>query len=260
MKTPLGETYFAPPWLKYPNCPKESAFWKDGNGAEYLLEYKKNVTEDEEYLKYFPKAITFADEIEASESLSQPTRDYLASDKKPIFLKLWTPKGEIVPKPCMEEGKYIIMYETLFTDKSVIPIGTEHYHSVYEIIDAVKEDIMNLDIPEEDKNTIWDELEYTVCLNAVYYKFVTEIKFVKELKRTKDKSIVCHSENLRYGVQINDDGTFTGENYMGAVIMQVRDEINRAYENYQYIDWDISGGPSSVDFCNCVVHSGHIPK
>jgi hypothetical protein len=248
------DKYFAPPWLKYPNSPLESAFWNDGNGAEYLLEYKHHVTEDDEYLVKFPKSIIYQNPIEASDNLSKPTRDYLASNKKPIFVKLWTPDGKAIYHPKLDDENYTVMYDTLFTDKSVIPIGTEHYHTIYEIIDVVKEDIMNLNLPEDDKKTIWDELEYTVCLNAVYYKFVTEIKFCKELKRTRNNSIFCLSDNLEYGVKMNDDGTFTGKNYMGAVIMHVRDEINKVYENYDEIDWELSGGANSRNLCNCLLH------
>jgi len=36
--------------------------------------------------------------------------------------------------------------------------------------------------------------------------------------------------------------------------MHVRDEINKVYENYDEIDWELSGGANSRNLCNCLLH------
>ena len=61
-----NEKYLAPPWIKYPYAPKESSFWNDGSGAEYLIKYNEYVKDIDDYENIFPKAITFTDDIKPS--------------------------------------------------------------------------------------------------------------------------------------------------------------------------------------------------
>lgn len=247
-----NNSYIAPPWIKYPTHPEHSSFWKTGSGAEYLLKYNETVEDEEEYKKLFPKAPTFTEEIKAADSLSDEAKNYLNSSNKPLFIKLWRadakPKYEI---DLNETKNVIFMFDTVFIDKSShIHIGNKSYDSASEIVELAEQEIKSKS-PE-----LWDEMKYTVILNAVYYKFITDINFTKELIKTNDKTIVFKSDNLEWGVQESDDGTYIGKNLLGLAVMELRDTISDVYANYDSIDWNISGDPYSQERCSC----GHVHK
>ena len=242
--------YIAPPWIKYPTFPEHSSFWKSGTGAEYLLKYKENLENEEEYLKLFPKAPTFTQDLIPSDSLSKETKDYLKSSTKPLFIKLWKEDGKPKYDVDVNERKDLIfMFDTLLRDESAhIHIGNKTYSSANEIIELVESELTKQS-PE-----IWDELKYTVLLNAIYYKFVTDINFTKEVIKTKDAMIVFKSDNLDWGVQETDDGKYVGKNLLGLATMELRDVLTPVYKHYDEIDWELSGDPYSEEHCMC----GHV--
>ena len=83
------------------------------------------------------------------------------------------------------------MYDTLCKDTSHhIHIGTKTYDSAKEIISLVENDFKN------KSSKIWDELKYTLYLNALYYKIIIDINFTTELIKTGDIGIVFKSDNL----------------------------------------------------------------
>ncbi len=238
--------YIAPPWIKYPTYPKNSSFWKSGSGAEYLLKYKENIDDEEEYLKIFPIAPTFMDDLTPSESLSEETKKYLSSSSKPLFIKLWKEDAKAKYVFDVDNNKdVIIMFDTLLYDTSShIHIGNKGYSSANEIVELAEAELKNA--PQ-----VWEELKYTVLLNAIYYKFVTDINFTKEVLNTKDRIIVFKSENLELGVQETDDGNFLGKNLLGLAVMELRDVLVEIYANYDDIDWNLSGNPYSEEHCTC---------
>ncbi len=244
------EKYVAPPWIKYPTSPRHSNFWKTGSGAEYLLTYKENVNDEEEYLKLFPQAPTFGEDITPADSLSQEAKDYLNSPSKPLFIKLWENDGKPKYDIKLDDRKnQVYMFDTLLFDKSShIHIGTEKYDSANDIYELVKSEICDYS-PE-----VWEELKYTVLINAVYFKIVSDINFTKELIKTKNRDILFRSENLELGVEELEDGSFRGNNVLGRAVMEIRDVVKDVYENYNLIDWDISGEPYSKEHCACLLH------
>jgi hypothetical protein len=244
--------YIAPPWIKYPTYPEKSVFWKTGTGAEYLLDFKKNVENMDEYLKIFPKAPTFLEDIEPSDSLNIETNNYLHSSSKPLFIKLWSedakPKYDI---DINEVKDGIIMYDTLLYDKSKhIHIGNKKYDSVNGILQLLESEL------NKKSNIVWEELKYTVLLNAIYYKFVTDINFTKEVIKTGNSTIIFKSDNLELGVQETDDGKYIGKNLLGLAVMELRDVLSLVYEHYDEIDWNVSGNPYSEEHCSCMHNHG----
>ncbi|OED29861.1 NADAR family protein [Methanosphaera sp. WGK6] len=240
------KTYIAPPWIKYPTYPEKSNFWRTGTGAEYLIQFNENVNDKDEYYKIFPKAPSFGDKIIADDSLSENTKKLLGDSTKPLFINLWSSTGK--PKYNIDFNKnndYIFMYDQLIKDESThIHIGTDKYSSAKEIISVIENNFRN----KSDK--IWEELKYTVYINALYYKIVTDINFTKELIKTGDKGIVFKSDNLEWGVE-EENGKFIGKNLFGLAMMEIRDVLNAVYKNYDKIDWDLSGDPYSKERCMC---------
>ena len=243
-------TMLAPPWIKYPTYPKNASFWKSGAGAEYLLKFNETIKDKEEYYKVFPVAPSFTEEIEPSNDLSQEAIDYLASKERPLFLKLW--KSDAKPDVTFERSTsepYIYMYDTILIDDSKhIHIASKAYSSAEEIIHLAETEIKSV------SQDLWDELKYTVFLNALYYTIVSDINFTKQLLKTSDMGIVFKSDNLEWGVEEKEKGVFVGKNLMGIAMMEIRDVLYGVYENYDDIDWDISGEKYSKEVCNCNLH------
>lgn len=242
--------YIAPPWIKYPTNPEKSDVWRSGSCAEYLIKYNKNVENKDEYLKIFPKAPTFTDEIKPSDELSQTTIDFIEDSKRPLFIKLWQPSGK--PKYTFNnkiESNTIIMYDTILFDTSNhIHIGRDKFDSVEEIVAILEGEFKSLG--EE----FWDEIKYTFYINALYYKIVSDINFTKELMKTNDNPIVFKSANLEWGIDEDNDKVF-GKNLFGLAMMEIRDVVNEVYKNYDKIDWDLSGEPYTKERCMCNHHS-----
>lgn len=245
------DSYIAPPWIKYPTAPEKSDFWRTGTGAEYLIKFNENTVNKENYYKIFPKSPTFSKDLKPSDSLSNEAHDLINSKLKPLFIKLWSCDGK--PKYNIdfnEDKNYIQMYDTIYSDNSShIHIGTKTYDSAKEIISLVEQTI------KSKSPQLWDELKYTVYINALYYKIVTDITFTKELIKTKDVGIVLKSDNLEWGVTF-DNGKLIGQNLFGFAMMEIRDVLKDVYENYDLINWDISGDPYSKERCAC----GHVHK
>ncbi len=59
------------------------------------------------------------------------------------------------------------------------------------------------------------------------------------LLKTGDQILVYYNQDKDWGLQVKN-GKITGKNLQGLALMQVRDEIRKVYENYDYIDWNIS--------------------
>ena len=148
-----------------------------------------------------------------------------------------------------ERNDVIFMFDTLLYDESRhIHIGTKAYSSANEIVELVESEL------RKKSTDLWEELKYTVLLNAIYYKFVTDINFTKEVIKTKDRIIVFKSDNLEWGVQETEEGRYVGKNLLGLAVMELRDVLTPVYENYDDIDWELSGDPYSEERCSC----GHV--
>lgn len=242
--------YIAPPWIKYPTNPKKSDVWRTGSCAEYLIKFNENVDDKEEYLKIFPEAPSFTDEIKPSDTLSDVTCDFIEDPKRPIFIKLWQSDGK--PKYTFDDkidSNTIVMYdEILFDTSSHIHIGKDKFDSVEEIVALLESEFKSLG--EE----FWDEIKYTFYINALYYKIVSDINFTNELIKTRDNPIVFKSANLEWGIDQDNDKVF-GKNLFGLAMMEIRDVVKDVYANYDLIDWDLSGEPYTKKRCMCNHHT-----
>ncbi len=90
-------------------------------------------------------------------------------------------------------------------------------------------------------------------INSLYYKLVTDINFINEVIKTGEHDIIFKSDNLEYGVEEND-GNIIGKNLRGLAIMEIKDQLRRVYENYEDIDWNLSGGAYSKQRCACMMY------
>lgn len=95
------------------------------------------------------------------------------------------------------------------------------------------------------EQSLWDQLKATIVLQGNYYKFAQNPQMRDFLLATGDKLLIEASPLDRiWGVGLAEDNpnilnpaTWRGQNLLGFVLMEVRDELRRVYANYDKIDW-----------------------
>ena len=95
-------------------------------------------------------------------------------------------------------------------------------------------------------DSIWDKVKYTIVLTGNYYKFSQNHDLRNFLLSTKNKVLAEASPYDKvWGIKMKYDSEnienpffWKGKNLLGFALMEVRDEINRVYKNYNIIDWE----------------------
>ena len=100
------------------------------------------------------------------------------------------------------------------------------------------------------KNILTYTLLFNLKNNDKSNTFTTYLYVNTSTKHIKYKIIFFKSDNLEWGVTI-DDGKLIGQNLFGFAMMEIRDVLCDVYENYDLIDWDLSGSPYSKERCSC---------
>lgn len=223
----------APPWIKYPKIPLGSMWWRQGPSEYYLEHYRDYIDDNELYEKLFPKPMTWNRIRQVDESISPELKKFIkrsggkykffTNDGKPTHTINYESKTNIKE---INDTVFDLKYPYTF------PFASMEY-TAYTFIEEEK----NKDWGVNGKPT-WDEVKYTLCLNANYSKIVSDKKLVDKLLKTGDKLLI-YLDDSEWGVQKQDDN-IKGENLQGLALMQVRDEIRKVYENYDIIDWDIT--------------------
>ena len=137
---------------------------------------------------------------------------------------------------CME--KYMMYNKALlFDDKNIANeiLNTNQPKAIKELGRKVK----------NFNDEAWDKMKYKIVFTGNYYKFSQNTDLRNFLLSTKNKVLVEASPYDKvWGIKMKYDDEnienpffWKGENLLGFALMQVRDEIKRAYKNYDLIDW-----------------------
>ena len=92
---------------------------------------------------------------------------------------------------------------------------------------------------------VWDKIKYTIVITGNYHKFSQNADLRNFLLSTKNKILAEASPYDKvWGIKMKYDDEnienpflWKGENLLGFALMEVRDEINKVYKNYDIIDW-----------------------
>ena len=145
----------------------------------------------------------------------------------------WNPTG--TPKYSFDKIKdypskdNIILVDDYFGDSLLhgdFRIGAEKFNSFYDVKRA----------KESVEYDIWDNIKYTVYLNALYYRIMEDDYLKNRLLESEDKIILFENPDEYFGVRIEEEG-FICQNQIGFALMEVRDELRRIYENSDSINW-----------------------
>lgn len=96
------------------------------------------------------------------------------------------------------------------------------------------------ELNEDLKRNVWNEVRYSVVLNLLYFRIMSDDELIKKLMETEDKIILADStvdDDFDYWAVDLNENELIGENYLGFALMELRDEINRVYKNNDKIDW-----------------------
>lgn len=208
--------YAAPRWLVYPQLSLATIGWRMGAGENYVMNMPYY---GEEFDKLFPRPRYW--EINLFES---PYRPFA-----PIGF-FWNEDGK--PKyPHADEGIKVNEFITL-TDEKDFTSDTFTFKSIEHALllskalyfeKSNKNDLKDIEYTSDEEKT-WRIYEYSVLLNASYFKIMQDEELRKKLLETGDEPLIYDSDD--------------NENLFGRALMELRDEIRRLCKNEDLIDWE----------------------
>lgn len=212
--------FAAPQWLVYPQLSAWTIGWRMGAGENYVMNMPYST---EEFKKLFPKPQSWS--FRASKSLYKPhplLGYFWSEDGKPKYPN--SPKGiEVNDFIGMDDEKEF--YSDAFTFKSIehaVLLSKYLYFDKYGQKDKDFDELNELKLaPDAEKR--WEIYNYSVILNASYFKVMQDENLKKWLLETGNEPLIY----------ISDDG----ENLFGRALMELRDEIRRICKNEDKIDW-----------------------
>jgi ribA/ribD-fused uncharacterized protein len=118
---------------------------------------------------------------------------------------------------------------------------SEHYFQAMKTIDAAKQEAIRLAPSPSIAAKMgrdrrlglrhdWDQIREDVMMTALRAKFTTHEAIKRILLETGNREIVEHTAKDRYWA---DGGDGTGQNRLGALLMQLRDELRAAQVHQQ---------------------------
>ncbi|MBO5151328.1 MAG: DUF1768 domain-containing protein [Methanobrevibacter sp.] len=220
--------FAAPRWLVYPELDPYTIGWRMGYGEDYAMNEPWHTAE---FNKLFPKPQNWSFDSRKSDFKRMPLLGYL-----------WRDYGEA--KYSQISGDVIEVNDFITFEQRDLEFRNNHFYfksiehavlaSKYSLFDKADPIYTSLNALKRgfeltcDEIDYWNNLKYTVLLNACYYKFMQDDSLKQKLLDTGNKSLVY----------ISDDEWGGKDNLLGFALMELRDEIQRLYENENLIDWE----------------------
>lgn len=222
--------FAAPRWLVYPELDPYTIGWRMGYGEDYAMNEPWHTAE---FNKLFPEPQNWSFDSRKSDLKRIPLLGYF-----------WRDYGE-AKYSHIDENPIKVNDFITFNQKD-LEFRNNHFHfksiehavlaskySLFEKADPIYTSLNTLKRGFEltsDEIDYWNRWKYTVLLNACYYKFMQDDSLKERLLATGEKSLVY----------VSDDEWGGKDNLLGFALMELRDEIQRLYENENLIDWQYS--------------------
>ena len=199
--------FAAPRWLAFPSYSPGSMLWRMGAGEDYSMNHPHR---SKEYGELFSMPRYWEYYINRIQIGPQPPIGFL-----------WSAEG----KPKYPKTSHGIEVNSFMTpdDEGKFSADTFTFNSISQAL-AVSRRLYLERYSDEVGEDDWKRHEYTVLLNACYFKVMQD----EQLKR---RLLETGSEPLVY---VSDDE----ENLFGRALMELRDEIRRICKNEDLIDWE----------------------
>ena len=199
--------FHAPRWLVYPQYSFSSIYWRMGPGENYAM---NSLTHSNEFEELFPAPSCWRYGLSHfSRNPTPPLAFFWREDGKPKYPETTEGLdvgGFITPN---DEGKFTCDSFTFTSIEDAVDLSRRAFFERYS---------------DEDLDRIWRECEYSVLLNACYFKVMEDDELKKKLLETGDEPLIYDSDD--------------GENLFSRALMELRDEIRRICTNEDLIDWE----------------------
>ena len=93
-------------------------------------------------------------------------------------------------------------------------------------------------------SSVWDDVKHSIILTGSWNKFTQDDSLRKFFSETKDVLVEASPYDSIWGIKMAADNIdsknpckWKGQNMLGFALMEVRDEIQMVYKNYDMIDW-----------------------
>jgi len=172
------------------------------------------------------------------------------------FVFFWKPQNNVINESCLSQWQYsefnvdgdryyyaeqYMMAEKarLFKDKEILKLIMESKDP--KEMKALGQKVRNFD------QELWNKTRYSIVLNGNYFKFAQNKEMRNFLLATGDKMLVEASPMdtiWGIGLSVNNEKAYNpnlwrGQNLLGCVLMEVRDDLKNVYRNYNKIDWQL---------------------
>jgi ribA/ribD-fused uncharacterized protein len=170
------------------------------------------------------------------------------------FLFFWKPNNEVVNESCLgqwqlskfivEIDEYICAEQYMMAEKARLFEDEEVRNLIMKSMDPKEMKVLGKKVKNFDQ-TVWDKVKYSIVLNGNYYKFSQNKNIRNYLLSTGNKVLVEASPlDTIWGIGLgkenekaNNPNTWRGKNLLGFALMEVRDEVQNVYKNYDIINW-----------------------
>ena len=208
--TLIDNKFPAPEWLVYPEIPAGSIGWRMGYGEDYLNVLFKPEFDRKEYMKLFdePKNWDFNEKF----------AEYMEF-RFNLYAMGWSDRG--LPKYEASTGeKYNLNGEFMRR------LLSEEFRIGAEFYDTLKDAYEDSKWSAKLRNVDWNKTKYTVLLNILYFKIMEDDYLIDNLVKTGNQPL-----------SVNLEDQYWKDELLDLALMEVRDEINRLFENTDRIDW-----------------------
>ena len=212
--------YAAPRWLVYPELSAWTIGWRMGYGEHYVMFEPPHTNE---FKKLFPMPKYWQFGLKNRQYRPYPLLAYFWNlHGKPKYPK--ASRGiEVTDFMAMDEvGQF---RSDTFTFRSIEEAVLVSKYLYFEKCgrDADYETLKKgFELTDEEEER-WKTYEYSVILNACYFRVMQDVVLKQKLLETGDEPLICASDD--------------GEDLFARALMELRDEIRRLYENEDLIDW-----------------------
>lgn len=248
----------APKWLTFPELTCNTMGWRMGYGESYSMNFHTIRLNYDLFNKFFPEPLNWS--LKYSKQFHEHLKNKFSyGGETPYYAISWNKTGSAkysfeTLKDRIKDKTYDTMdvldkndeliwideifdYELLYNH---FKINAEHFEDMMDAISSSKSNYKFDELNENLKEKVWNEVRYSVVLNLLYFRIMSDDEMIKKLMDTGDKIILADStidDDFDYWTVDLGENELIGENYLGFALMELRDEINRIYENNDKIDW-----------------------
>ena len=170
------------------------------------------------------------------------------------YIFFWKPNINVIDKSCFGQWQpskfnvdidaYCCAEQYMMAEKARLFEDKEVCELIMKSTDAKEMKALGKKVGNFEQ-TLWDKAKYSIVLNGNYFKYAQNEYMRNFLLSTGNKVLVEASPlDTIWGIGLSEGNeksqnpsTWRGQNLLGFALMEVRDELQNVYRNYDKIDW-----------------------